>query len=109
MMKTLSLLVTLCIATPSFADGRWAAKHPRRDQVNDRLANQDHRVDAGVRDGQLSPKEARKLHREDRAIRREERANATLHGGHITKGEQRQLNRQENQVSRQIHHERAGR
>lgn len=108
-MKTISLLVTLSFATPSFADGQWAANHPRRDQVNDRLANQNRRTNAGVRNGQLTPQQAQQIHREDHAIRKEERADAAAHGGHITKGEQRQINRQENTVSRQIHSERQGR
>ncbi len=105
MTKLLSAALVLFLATPSFADTRWEQTHPRRDQVNDRLANQNRRVDNGVRSGKLSPQQARQLHKEDHAIRTEERADASLHGGHITKGEQRQLNRQENQVSRQIYSE----
>jgi len=108
MTKLLSSLVaaaTLLAAAPSFAD-TWAENHPRRAEVNGRLANQNQRVNAGVRDGQLSHHQAAQLHREDHAIRTEERAMAAEHGGHITKGEQRQLNRQENTVSRQIHRER---
>jgi hypothetical protein len=105
MMKLRSAALVLCLATPSFADTRWEQNHPRREQVNDRLANQNRRIDNGARSGKLSPQQARQLHREDRAIRTEERADASLHGGHITKGEQRQLNRQENQVSRQIYAE----
>ncbi len=96
---------TLLVASPSFADTRWEQTHPRRDQVNDRLANQNRRIDNGAKTGRLSPQQAHQLHREDHAIRTEERADASLHGGHITKGEQRQLNRQENQVSRQIYRE----
>ena len=57
-------------------DGQWAKSHPRREEVNARLAN----------------------HR----IRMEERAMASTNGGHITKTEQRALNQQENQVSREI-------
>jgi hypothetical protein len=109
MMKTLRFLVatsTLYIATPGHADPAWDAAHPRRAEVNQRLANQNRRIHEGVADHQLTDHQARQLHREDRAIRAEERADAAAHGGHITRGEQRQLNRQENQVSRQIHRER---
>jgi hypothetical protein len=108
MTKLSALLFTgiLAASVPSFADGRWAATHPRRDQVNDRLANQNRRTQAGVADGQLSRRQATQIHREDRAIRSEERADASMHDGHITKGEQRQINRQENHVSRQIYRER---
>ena len=96
---------TLFVASPSFADSRWEQTHPRRDQVNDRLENQNRRIHQGERTGKLTPQQARQLHREDHAIRSEERTDASLHGGHITKGEQRTINRQENQVSRQIYRE----
>jgi hypothetical protein len=107
MIKSLALALaaTFALSTPSYADGTWAANHPRREQVNERLANQNRRISNGVKSGALSPQQARQLHREDHAIRREERADAALHGGHITKAEQRQLNRQENAVSRQIYRE----
>ena len=80
--------------------------HPRRAEVNGRLANQNARINQGVRDGQLTRAQARQLHADDRAIRAEERADAAVHGGHITKGEQRQINRQENANSRAIYDER---
>ena len=83
-------------------DGTFAASHPRREQVNERLANQNQRIKTQVAEGDLSAKKAARLHREDRRIRREERLMASHHGGHITKGEQQLLNRQENAVSRQI-------
>ena len=83
-------------------DGAFAASHPRREQVNERLANQNRRIDKQLAEGDLSAKKAARLHREDRLIRREERLMASQHGGHITKDEQRLLNRQENAVSRQI-------
>ncbi len=100
MTKTLSaLLIVFGMTAPAFAD------HPRREQVNSRLANQNRRIDNGVANGTLSHGQARQLHREDHAIRAEERTDAATHGGHITKAEQRQINRQENQVSRQIYAE----
>jgi hypothetical protein len=110
MMKSLALaaLATFALVTPSYADGAWAGNHPRRAEVNRRLANQNARINGGVRDGTLTGKQAATLHREDRAIRQEERADASLYGGHITKQEQRVLNRQENQVSRQIYAEKHG-
>jgi hypothetical protein len=107
MLKTLALALaaTFALATPSYADDKWAASHPRREQVNSRLANQNARVNNGVKNGTLSKGQAAQLHREDHAIRQQERADAAMHGGHITKGEQRQLNREENHVSRQIYNE----
>ncbi len=83
-------------------EGNFAKTHPRRDQVNDRLANQNKRIKNEVAEGELSKSQASKLHKEDRQIRQEERLMASQNGGHITKQEQRTLNQQENAVSRQI-------
>jgi hypothetical protein len=86
----------------AFAETQWEHNHPRRDQVNDRLANQNRRINREVKEGEISEQNARQLHREDRAIRQEERDMAKLNGGHISKGEQKVLNQQENGVSGQI-------
>lgn len=83
-------------------DSHWEKTHPRREQVNDRLANQNRRIAHEVREGELTKAQAHKLRAEDRRIRREERTMAAAHNGHLTKQEQRELNRQENAVSRQI-------
>ena len=84
------------------ADGQWAKSHPRRAEVNARLANQNRRINKEVREGEITRGQAAKLHHQDHQIRMEERAMASTNGGHITKAEQRALNQQENQVSREI-------
>ena len=88
--------------TAAFAETQWERNHPRRDQVNDRLGNQNRRIGRELKEGEISKQQARQLHREDHAIRQEERDMAKVNGGHITKGEQKVLNQQENEVSRQI-------
>ena len=89
-------------ATSASAESFWQFHHPRRAEVNERLANQNFRINREVREGEVSPWQARRLHRDDFAIRREERAMASFNGGHITRGEQRALNHQENVMSRRI-------
>lgn len=81
----------------------WNQTHPRRAEVNHRLAVQNARIRDGVEDGKITPKEAAQLHAEDRTIRSQERADAAAHDGHITKAEQLELNQEENQVSRDIY------
>jgi hypothetical protein len=88
-------------ATAVFA-GDWAANHPRREQVNDRLQNQNRRINKEVRNGEITKGQAQQLHQEDHAIRQEERAMSSMNNGHITRTEQKALNQQENAVSRQI-------
>jgi hypothetical protein len=92
------------LATSALADTdtQWQKNHPRREQVNNRLANQNKRIHQEVKEGEMSKAKAARLHREDRAIRKEERAMASTNHGHITKAEQKALNQQENQVSKQI-------
>jgi len=86
----------------AFAETPWQKNHPRREEVNQRLANQNRRIHNEVKEGEMSHAQAAQLHRDDRNIRREERDMAAQNGGHITKPEQRVLNQQENAVSKQI-------
>jgi len=109
MNKSLIIAAVLsAFAATSFAQAsapagaNWAAKHPRRAEVNGRLANQNKRIDNKVADGQMSKAEARKLHKDDHQIRQEEHDMASQNNGHITKQEQKTLNQQENQTSKQI-------
>jgi hypothetical protein len=80
----------------------WKKSHPRRAEVNARLANQNRRIKEEVKEGEISKAKAAQLHHEDHQIRQEERDMAAQNGGHITKAEQRVLNQQENKVSKQI-------
>jgi hypothetical protein len=104
--KTVAFVISFAIVgttvSAAFAETQWERSHPRRDQVNDRLANQNHRINRELKEGEITKQQARQLHREDHAIRQEERDMAKINGGHITKGEQKVLNQQENGVSRQI-------
>jgi hypothetical protein len=101
-LATVVFAGTLVMAGSAFAETSWERNHPRRDQVNDRLANQSRRINQEYREGEITRGQARALHREDRQVRREERTMASLDGGHITRADQRALNQQENAISRQI-------
>ncbi len=110
MLKSARRVLTAAVAivalaglvAPALADTQWQKTHPRREQVNNRLANQNRRIHQERKQGEITRGQAAKLHREDRTIRKEERAMARTNNGHVTKAEQRALNQQENQVSRQI-------
>jgi len=80
----------------------WQKHHPRRVEVNHRLANQNKRIDKEVKEGEMTKAEAAKLHKDDRQIRQEERDMASQDGSHLTKLDQKTLNQQENKVSKQI-------
>jgi hypothetical protein len=100
-LAVLSALV-VGVSANAVAETNWEKRHPRRAEVNDRLAHQNKRINRDLKEGKITPAQAHKLHSEDREIRREERAMASQNGGHITKQEQRVLHRQENAVGKQI-------
>ena len=102
--KTVAFTITFVLIGSSitFAETQWERNHPRRDQVNDRLSNQNRRINKELKEGEITKQQANQLHWEDRAIRQEERTVAKFNNGHITKGEQKTLNQQENAVSGQI-------
>lgn len=80
----------------------WRKQHPRRAEVNHRLAKQNSRINRAERHGKLTPQQATSLHQQDKNIRQEEKDMAAQHRGHITKQEQKTLNQQENQVNKEI-------
>jgi hypothetical protein len=111
MFKSIRSAVAATVATVALAglassaladETQWQKDHPRRTEVNKRLANQDKRIKQERKEGEITKAQAQKLHAEDHAIRNEERTMASTNHGHVTKAEQKALNQQENQVSQQI-------
>ena len=98
-----AMLVSLAgVVGTASAETTWQKNHPRRTQVNHRLANQDKRIHQDVKNGTMSKAQASQVHHEDHQVRHEERDMASQNGGHITKPEQKVLNAQENGISSQI-------
>jgi hypothetical protein len=96
------IAMTLGTMTGASAETYWERHHPRRDEVMDRLHNQNLRIRDERREGEINGYQARGLHAEDRAIFRREQREARVNGGYITKGEQHHINRELNGVSGQI-------
>ena len=101
---SLVLLGISCVmlSTGATAGARWDAHHPRRDQVNDRIQHQNHRITQERREGELTAAQAHALRASDRATLAQERADARTNGGHITRVQQRQLNGELNAESKAI-------
>ena len=97
---------TLAVATGAAAQTTPVPDHPRVNEVNKRIDNQQQRIDKGVANGTITPKQA--LHDEQRDANIAQRASAdeARHNGHLTKKEYRNLNRAENRDSRRIHRQR---
>jgi hypothetical protein len=83
-------------------DATWQQNHPRREEVNQRLRNQNNRIHQDVRDGTMSRSQAAAIHQQDHQVRQEERDMASQNNSHISKSEQRVLNQQENGISKEI-------
>jgi hypothetical protein len=80
--------------------------HPRVSEVQQRIDNQQARVDRGVSEGQINAKQAA---RDDAKLAREQKSlneDQARHGGHITKAEQRNLNKRLDKGSERIHKQR---
>jgi hypothetical protein len=109
----LSLTVAL-IAGGNFASSAVFAQsadtaipgHPRVDEVNQRLENQQERIENGVKDGQISAKQEARDEKHDAKIAGELSADQAKHNGHITKAEQKKLNKQLNHNGKKIHKQR---
>jgi hypothetical protein len=99
---TLASLFIAGAAVPAFAETAWDRYHPRRFEVNRRIANQEHRITQERREGEISHGQAHAERAQLAGIRAQERYDARFDGSHITRGEQGQLNRELNHTSREI-------
>lgn len=82
--------------------------HPRVDEVNQRLDNQQNRIQKGVADGQINAKQEARDESHDANVAQRESRDEAEHGGHLTKAEQKHLNKSLNKNSSRIHKQRTG-
>lgn len=90
------------LAADAAGDTTWQKNHPRREEVNQRLRNQNNRIHQDVKNGTMTKSQAAAIHQQDHQVRQEERDMASQNNGHITKSEQKVLNQQENGISKEI-------
>jgi hypothetical protein len=109
-MKTSNMYLTaaglVCatlIATQSMAQTAPVPDHPRENEVNQRLDNQQARINQGLANGTMTGKQAARDEKHDANIAQREAVDESKHGGHITKGEQARLNKSENKNSKRIY------
>ena len=77
--------------------------HPRVNEVNQRLDNQQARINQGLANGTVTGKQAARDEAHDANIAKRESVDEAKHNGHLIKGEQNRLNRSENRNSRRIY------
>lgn len=91
------------ISANSMAQTAPVPDHPRENEVNQRLDNQQARINQGLANGTMTGKQAARDEQHDANIAQREAVDESKHDGHITKAEQRNLNRSENRNSRRIY------
>jgi hypothetical protein len=98
-------LAGLCSATlgSSLSMAQAVPDHPRVNEVNQRLDNQQARINQGLANGTMTGKQAARDEAHDANIAKRESVDEAEHNGHLTKGEQQRLNKSENKNSRRIY------
>ncbi len=80
--------------------------HPRVNEIQGRIDNQQIRTNQGIGQGQINGKQAARDEARDARVERQLQRDESKHGGHITKREQATLNRELNHNSKAIHNQR---
>ncbi|MDR5761412.1 hypothetical protein [Caballeronia sp. LZ035] len=74
-------------------------------EVRNREANQQDRIEEGLQSGQITAHGANDLENREASINQARWADLAANGGHLTAGEQHRLNQRENTVSKRIHND----
>jgi hypothetical protein len=101
------VLATLSCAVfgSSLGMAQTVPDHPRVNEVNQRLDNQQARINQGLANGTMTGKQAARDEAHDANIAKRESVDEAKHNGHLTKGEQSRLNKSENKNSRRIYNQ----
>ena len=97
------MIFAAVISGQSLAQTTAVPDHPRENEVNQRLDNQQARINQGLANGSMTGKQAARDEKHDANIAQREAVDESKHNGHITKGEQNRLNKSENRNSRRIY------
>jgi hypothetical protein len=101
----IAALLAMAIAGPVLAQEQ-DPQHPRVNEIQGRIDNQEGRINQGLGKGQITPGQASRDSARDARVERQLQHDEAKHGGHITKREQARLNRELNRNSRAIHRQR---
>src|SRR5580704_15150525 len=107
-LKSITLIAasTVCVILGSAtAIAQDVPGHPRVNEVNQRLDNQQARINQGLANGTMTGKQAARDEAHDANIAKRESVDEAKHNGHLTKGEQSRLNKSENKNSRRIYNQ----
>jgi len=102
-LNVAGLVCATLISMQSMAQSAPVPDHPRENEVNQRLDNQQARINQGLANGTMTGKQAARDEQHDANIAQRESVDESKHGGHITKAEQARLNKSENKNSKRIY------
>ncbi len=102
-LKGMGIACVTLISMQSMAQTAPVPDHPRENEVNQRLDNQQTRIDQGLAKGTLTGQQAARDEKHDANIAQREAVDESKHNGHITKAEQKRLNKSENRNSKRIY------
>ena len=102
-LAVLALSAAAVFSSSAFAaQTPWQQHHPRRQEINHRLHQQNQRITHEVRQGEMTHARAHQLRANAHSVRTQERLMAKQDGGHITRADQAALNQQLNHNSHAI-------
>ena len=96
------LVCAALVSMHSMAQTAPVPDHPRENEVNQRLDNQQSRINQGLAKGTMTGQQAARDEKHDANIAQREAVDESKHNGHITKAEQNRLNKSENKNSKRI-------
>jgi hypothetical protein len=93
------------LSVPAFAQtaDTTVPGHPRVNEIDQRLQNQQTQIQNGVASGKLNATQAAKDEARDAKVSKQLSADEAKHNGHITKAEQKKMNKELNKNSKKIH------
>ena len=104
--STALILAGICgVLGSSMGMAQTVPDHPRVNEVNQRLDNQQARINQGLANGTMTGKQAARDEAHDANIAKRESVDEAKHNGHLTKGEQQRLNKSLNKNSRHIYNQ----
>jgi hypothetical protein len=112
LLATTALIALLTSGVAGLAQAQTAtpeapvATTPSVGQIDQRLENQQKRIDAGVKDGQINAKQEMRDDKADAHVAKELSKDEAKNGGTITKAESFKMNKQLNKNSHRIHRQR---
>ena len=109
-LLVLSSVLILAASSAAFAQTAEPATapipgHPRVNEINRRLDNQEKHIDAAAASGAITPDQARRDKARDERIEKRAHAMEAKNGGHLTKREQHHLNHALNKTNHIEHHQ----